>query len=400
MFSRLFPACIVLTVLLVFTSGALAARVAVVTMNDGKTIKGEVVEETGDSVVLLISNVRTPLKRSDIKSVEFVKSVKEEYEIRRAQVADDNIDERLKLARWLYDSKEYALAKIELDDLAKRAKDNTTVQFLHRLVNEKIKIDNKDPVPVGPNDPVNPKIDVPGALPTKRLTEGDINTIRVYELDESKDPRVIIPPKVLDKFMEEFANDEKMPRGARDRAKFKASKGLDQLKMMFELGARQYYSDVIVRDDPPAIREFRNLHRNYVLAYCATAECHGGANAGKLFLFTGQPTSDETVHTNFYSLTQFSTKSAYMIDRDFPEKSLIVQFGLPRDRAIFPHPDVQGWKASMVRGDKDPTHNLLVEWLKGLYRPTPKYGISYAVPTVASPVKAPAPKAPDIPAPK
>ena len=398
MLSRLSFLAVTLVLLFSIGSSALAAKLAVVTMKDGQTRRGEVVEETADELVLIISNVRTPLKRSDIKSVQFVKSPKEEYEVRRAQIADDDIDERFKLARWLYDNKEYELAKVELDDLAKRAKDNTSVQFLHRLVIEKIKIDSGKTNPNDPgntNDPENggPK----GPLPTKRLSEKDINTIRVYELDESKDPRVIIPQPVLDKFMEEYSNEEKMPKSAADRRKFKAAKGLEQLKMMFEMGARQYYGDVIVRDDPPAIRDFRLLHRNYVLSYCATNECHGGANAGPLYLFTNLPTSDETIHTNFYSLSQYETKQAYMVDRQFPEKSLLIQFGLPENLAIFPHPKVQGWKPHLVRCDKDPRYKLLKDWVGTLFRPAPKYDINYSIPKVAG---SPAPATQENPLPK
>jgi len=78
-----------------------------------------------------------------------------------------------------------------------------------------------------------------------------------------------------------------------------------------------------------------------------------------------------------------------MVDRDYPSKSLILQYGLPVGKSANPHPDVPGFKAPMLTGEKDRTYQMLIEWItKSLYRPEPKYDLRYTLPSVAKPAKA------------
>jgi len=385
---------------LLAASSAWAARDAVITLKDGRTVKGEVVEENDDAVTLLISGIKTPYARDLIKSIEFTKTTEEEYAERRAKVADDAIGDRFQLARWLYDRKAYGLAKKEIDDLAKRDPKNDQVQLLKRIIDEKVKT---NPVTPGTTTPgtTTPGTTTPGTtdttpvpttttadLPKDRLDQKQINRIRVLEIDEVniRPDKVTVPPDVLEKFFAEFADDERVPKGASAKGKVRAQKGLEKLKLIMEVGGRKFFDDIVVHEDPPAIRDFRVIHRNYVLSFCATNDCHGGAKAGKFFLFNTAPTTNETIHTNFYILTQTKTPTAYMVDRDYPSKSLIVQYGLPIDKSNNPHPAVPGFKAPMVTGEKDRTYQMLLEWIgKSLYRPEPKYELNYKLPSLVKP---------------
>lgn len=372
-----------------------AAREAVLTLKDGRTIKGVVAEEDDKSVSMVIAGIKTPYSRDLIKSIEYVKTVEEEYADRRAKVTDEDVAGRYQIARWLFEKQSFSLAKKELDDLAKRDPKNTDIGLLKRIVEERIKAAAPTTTPGTTTTPETTPgtTTTPGTetgsnvtLPKDRLTAKQINRIRVLEVNEELNPRVTVPPTVVDKFLNEFADNDKVPKGATARNRFKAQKDIEKLKLIMEVGAGQYYEDIISHDDPPAIRDFRNIHRNYILNFCATNECHGGAKAGKFFLFNSAPTSNETIHTNFYILTQTKPKTAYMIDRDYPTKSLLLQYGLPVDKSQNPHPDVPGFKAPMVTGDKDRTYQMLVEWIsKSLYRPEPKYELNYRLPSVATP---------------
>ena len=369
---------------------AQAAREAVLTLKDGRTVKGEVVEEDDKAVSILISGIKTPYSRDLIKSIEYVKTVEEEYAEKRAKITDDNISERYQLARWLYDKKAYELSKKELDDLAKRDAKNADVALLKRIVEEKLKTANvpTTPNPVGPGNvtptPTPTPTPAAGDLPKDRLDAKQINRLRVLEINEDLNPRVTVPRGVVEKFLTDYADEEEVPKGATAKSRFFAQKDLEKVKLMMTVGAKEFYGDIVSHDDPPAIRDFRIIHRNYVLAFCATAECHGGAKAGKFFLFNTAPTTNETIHTNFYILTQTRPKNGYMVDRDYPTKSLILQYGLPVDKATTPHPDVPGFKAPMLTGDKDRTYQMLLEWIsKSLYRPEPKYDLNYKLPSMA-----------------
>ncbi len=61
--------------LFLFTaSAAQATRDAVITLKDGRVVKGEIVEESDKAVMVLISGIKTPYNRDIIKSIEFVKT--------------------------------------------------------------------------------------------------------------------------------------------------------------------------------------------------------------------------------------------------------------------------------------------------------------------------------------
>lgn len=392
---------LMLAVSLVFSLSAAAwAREAVITMKDGRTLKGEVAEEDSLSITLVISSIKNKLMRDQIKSVEFLKTADEEYADRRAKIKDTDLTERYKLAGWAYQKKAYALAKKELDDLVVRDPGNPDYKFMRDVVVAKLKEEGKpvtpDPaIPATPATPVTPVKPVEGhvTLPTKKLEQKAINKLRVFEVDMGvkPEPRVVIPRDAIDKFAKEFANDADFLQAAKDANKFRAMKGLDQLKVLFAVRARGYYEEVQVRDDPPAIREFRNnVHKNYVLTYCATAECHGGAKAGGLFLFNNPPTSDDTVHTNLFILSSYENDKAFMVDREYPGKSLLVQYGMARDKATSPHPEVAGWQPKILLGDKDRTHVMLTQWIELLLRPRPDYELGYAIPKLPSNLKKPA----------
>lgn len=403
---RILSISLLMLAFLMSASVAHAAREAVLTLKDGRTIKGEVAAEDDKAVTLVISGIKTPYARDLIKTVEYVKTVEEEYAERRPKLNDDDIAGRYQLARWLYEKKAFGMAKKELDDLAKRDPKNADVNLLKRIVDEKVKSEAPTTTPgtttPGTTTPGTTTPDVtvdPKSLPKDRLDAKQINRIRLMEINEDLDPRVTVPPNVLEKFLTEFADNDAVPKGATARNKFKAQKDIEKVKLIMELGADKFYEDIISHDDPPAIRDFRIIHRNYILTFCATAECHGGAKAGSFFLFNSAPTSNETLHTNFYILSQTKTKTAYMVDRDYPSKSLIIQYGLPVGKSQNPHPDVPGFKAPMITGDKDRTYQMLTDWVgKSLYRPEPKYNLKYTLPTIAGSAK-PAEVVPPVPAP-
>jgi hypothetical protein len=95
------------------------------------------------------------------------------------------------------------------------------------------------------------------------------------------------------------------------------------------------------------------------------------------------PTSNPTAYSNFLILSRAETGRGLMLDRSRPTDSLLIQYGLPREDAKFPHPDADGWRPSFVgQWDRDPTYRSLVKWIgEELYRPTPNYGITWRPPT-------------------
>jgi hypothetical protein len=101
-----------------------------------------------------------------------------------------------------------------------------------------------------------------------------------------------------------------------------------------------------------------------------SASSHGGFQLLRL-----QPNREDTVYTNFHRLHAARTDDGDMVDREKPERSLLIQYGLPQDRAATPHPQTPGWRAGL-RDESDPTYQLLQRWIgRELYHPAPDYGL-------------------------
>ncbi|MEZ6192302.1 MAG: hypothetical protein R3C45_13570 [Phycisphaerales bacterium] len=82
-----------------------------------------------------------------------------------------------------------------------------------------------------------------------------------------------------------------------------------------------------------------------------------------------------------------------MIDRDEPRRSLLLQYGLERNAAATPHPDVPGWRAQF-NNEEDARFVQYAEAIDKLWKPAPDYGISYSPPVwkQEEPAAAPAPQ--------
>ena len=90
------------------------------------------------------------------------------------------------------------------------------------------------------------------------------------------------------------------------------------------------------------------------------------------------------MYTNFYILSKFQLAGGTpLINWEEPEKSPLLQLGLPRGKSRRPHPEVPHrvsghdmFKATF-QTTEDPQFKQAVEWIKSLYRPRPEYPIAY-----------------------
>ncbi len=363
-------------------SGSARASEAVVTTYDGRTLTGELISRDEKTVTLLISGIRTPIPQRSIQSIEIKDAPPEQYRKMRAELEDDDLDGRYRLAYTMYEKKWFELAMVELQSLERDFPDIDKVRSLRDLVQSKIDKQQAETRRVPrqvPKDPggntVNEVTQLPG--PEQRLTDEQINVLRVYEVDLAEEPRITIKPETIEKLYETYATSDSLTK---DRRAFRRMPGHEQLEVMFALQARELYPEVVIRQDSPALKAFRSqLHQRYVLNYCAANGCHGDNSPGGLFLFRIQPNSDATVYTNFYTLNRMKLEQGSMIDRDEPRRSLLLQYGLNRDAAETPHPDVEGWRLQFIN-EEDPRYTLYSDVLEMLWQPAPDYGISYSPP--------------------
>lgn len=398
--------------------GSADAKEVVLVMKDGRRIKGELVSQTDEIVTIKIGTITTPFPTEGIQRVEEKQSLPDLVEEWGQGIKPNELDKRLVLARRVFDHKfegipsneaqleKYQLAAKELRDILKLNPNHEQAKVLLGASNEwisyyqgliKPKVD-KPPVVVDPPPPPVEISDVP------KLSEKEINWLRLYEYDfrDRLKPQVNISNEVLDQLFSKHAMDSRVPKGNAARMDLRRKQGFEKLDLLFQVQDRDLWGQAEVKGDPQAFRTFKTkVHRNYVLSYCATADCHGGPKGGSLLLARDKPISDETVYTNFYILHQArGPGGAMMIDRDQPNLSLLVQYGIPVDRAAIKHPDVPGWtpNPAMAAGERSKLYEELTQWIgRELYRPTPQYeaAIEYKAPRgkASSPPAEAAPKA-------
>lgn len=213
------------------------------------------------------------------------------------------------------------------------------------------------------------------------LTDEDINLIEVYEvhLDAEKPPKIKIEDKALREFLKEYQNNDKVPRGKEKQRDWLRGEGKDQLALMFAVQARDYYKHARVTSPIESLRAWRGLHDGYVLKYF---QDHFGTGKVKgLYLFPRGQDSKRIEMTNFYILTQTQINGRWLIDRFNPADSLLLQWGLPREDAKFPAPEIDGWRP-YFRDAEDRRFEELVEWIKSLIAENQRsdYGINYKLP--------------------
>lgn len=364
------------------TLPALARRVAVTT-DDGRTFRGQLVSQDKQKIVINIAGVKTPFSRAHIAKIKELPTLAQQYKTRRAKLQDNDLTGRYNLALFLYEHNGNALAMKELKSLHRRFPKSQKVVILMRMVASQIAAAH------AATQPRQTTTRWPVPL-NKRLTDKQIDRIKVYEIDLAEHPRVLIRPSTINQFLRQYAGRKGIPDTPRARDSFRALPGYQQLAVMFHARARNFYGQVHVPADPPALRSFRShIQTAYVLNYCGTARCHGGTNpaAQPLYLFRAQPNSARTVYTNFYILNQYTSKRGKMINRKNPSNSLLLQYGLPVNDARVPHPKTPGWHP-YFSAPGTARFNDVRKFIGALYTPTPNYGIKYHMPIPARPAAA------------
>ena len=384
--------------LCLFSPSDAEGRRALVTLKaDGQQIEGELLGESDDDVTLLIAGIKRIIPRANIADMKVPKTVAEEFKERRAKLDSKDIDGRYQLARWLYEKKAYRLANDELTRLREKFPKDDRVATLAQILDEVLKkpsppAEQKEPAPDAGVETDTDELDLDRhGLPRKRLSKEQINLIKIFEIDLTADeadrPKLFVPRKTVMKILDKYADDNL--KGTRNRRRFLSAKGYEVFEKMVELAheypaVRGLYKDFIVRGNPVAMQTFRTrIHKNYVLNYCGTASCHGGPDARKLFLFRSRSTSQATVYTNFFILNSFRSPGQWdMIDRFEPERSLLIQYGLPRDDTNTPHPEVRGWRPRILAARRRSMLHAIADWISQLQEDRPKYGINYKIPVL------------------
>lgn len=381
------------------------AQEVVVTLRGGRIVQGLLARQDPNEIVLRIAGVDTPFPRRDIEAIRSLPPVRERYHAMRAAIEPNDVDGLVLLAEWLRERELYDEALQELAPVLELEPFNTRARELHRWLTAQVQLLKRKADPAA--RPTSPQAQRPGQTPSPttppatrpvpRLTPTDpfptltpdqINVIRVYEVDLGNPPRMRVDREVVEEFIRAYASSDQIPATRVGRDQLLNAPARDVLGLMFKLQAREFYPRVRVLEDPASIRMFKDrLHGSagWLTNACATTRCHGGAEAGRLYLQARRPNSDATVYTNLLILDRFRLADGTpLIDYDRPTRSPLLHMGMVRDVSLYPHPEVPGlggpgWRA-VFRGTDDRQFQRAVEWIGAMYRPRIPYPVEYEPP--------------------
>ncbi len=361
----------------------------IVTLFDGGQMIGRLVEETEDELVIRVGEILTRFKAEDIERLMLVEPVLERYRRMRLAIDDGDAEQRLLLSEWLMGKRQYALALREVREVLEIQASNPKARELELLLAQQVKLlQNARPVAPGVLGDM-PQRDVPAEFPL--LSAEQINLLRVYEVDQTDPPKMSVSREAVEKILSKYAENDLVPRNPEQRRALFRQPADKILGLLFDLRARELYGEVRIEEDPRAFRGFRvDVHNAWLLRGCATNRCHGGEDAGRLYLTNQRWRAEATVYTNFLILDRFRTSDGRaLIDYEEPEKSLLLEIALPLEISTSPHPAVselgreRPWRAVISSRD-DANFRKTVAWIREMYSPHTDYPIEYTPPVSAS----------------
>lgn len=361
---------------------AWAARATVV-LNDGRTFEGDLVEETAERVVLSISGIQTPFARDDVKELKVAPNIREQFEERRKNVQDTDLAGRLELTNWLFNQGEYQLAQQEVSDLRTRFPQDERVRTLEAAIQSRQSTATADEPTRRPGTAgtAGDRADrrAPAERPTTTtdglplLDDRQINRVKVWELPEDLSQtqvRIVVPREVIERALAQYPNADATPKDDAGRRRLIRGSAQEQLGFLFALGrehpeARELYGEVEVAGDPEAMVGFRRtIYPTYFQRYFRPT--FGEGQVPGFQLVPNNPNTNAEVYSNFAILSTADVDGEPMIDRQSPEDSLLLQWGLPRESARRPAPNTPGWRP-FFSGRDDRNFRDMVAWIDSLY---------------------------------
>jgi len=372
-----------------FLATVALARQGSVRSKDGKMYEGDV-REGQQSVVVSKGTIQVQVPRDQVASITYTGETQEVLEGRLKELKPDDLEGRLKLARDAYSGGYYDLSRqIATGVLDKDPNSRGAVDLLDLIRRQMLLEARRAAAEAGNTTGPEPGLAAPAPtpLPKAYLTDVEINLVKQAELQSRDADRVRI----------RFENNVARRYLALPQASPAFSQGapFDQAMILIQTGDVNLRRDVQVVGDPTSIREFRQTVQRFVLNSCATSACHGTFAGGNFVLF---PVGDfeAAAYTNFYILASYQKKgpgndkavfggtssTRKMIDRLATGRSLLLQYGLPQQIAITPHPQVEGFRP-VFSSENDPQFRRIADWItNSLTAQEPVYPITYTPPTL------------------
>ncbi len=308
-------------------------------------------------------------------------AIEAEYHSRSQKLAPDDLQGHLDLALWCREKQAWDLLAEECEYILStdKGKDSRQAQLLLELA--KTKLASQPAATSTTQQPQGATGKQGQAGKPALLTDEQVQILKRAEIKvDSREPvgriRAEFKNDVLKRFWNEYSTTRTLSRDA--WADFlKSSPGVKVLTILAEVRAGRVSpslaDDIIITSDPIIFEEFIRRVEPIILSGCATSKCHGGTEAGDFALYNERVMKENTHYTNFLILEQYKHDDLSMINRDFPEQSLVVQYGLPPDAQNVAHPTQID---TLYRSPDDPRLAIVLRWIGALDLPAPEYGIT------------------------
>ncbi len=379
------------------------AKPGVVTNRQGQTFAGDVTE---DDQFMLVDTAGGQLRidKRNVARVDYTADVNAQYEQRHAKLAPRDLPGRVELANWATEHSRPDLAATALEEARQIDPANRDVALALDTVQRQMDLDRrhgKTPVPAATPPAVAGAKPVPPAtgpaaaggppavadMEHRLLTAAEVNAVRQVEM--RTDDR-LVKVRLANKVASRYEKASGMTAAA-----FNQLSGEEQALEILKHGTDEMAKDVLILTDPTPLQLFKTKVMPIVAQGCGSTACHGGPHAGTFMLYTGEGT--QQLYTNFYILQTYAAQVGgvkYLaMDREVPDRSLALQYGLPVVAGRPPHPTVAEFRPRFKNKD-DPAYQTVYDWLYNSVRVIqPNYGFDvspYAPPSTQPATTAPA----------
>ncbi len=358
------------------------------TLTNGRSLVGEV-ERTEDGYRITDdAGVTATFPDEQVAKVEDVLRPEDEYE-QQAEGKDlDDPVERYKLAKWAFDNGYFEIAQREVKAALELREDFELAKLLLEEVEAELA---PDPGEERGDD----EGDGGGARTRHLMSDTDVNRIRQIEMGKGERLHVAVEDGVIKRFIELQRGRGDFKKDGFEEAflRWPSHRQADYILEETRESAHEIRDDVVIKRDPEFMELFQRTLWPMLQRNCARAGCHGGSSPASGFrLFPMGGDRVRTLYTNFYLLSIQESGGYRVLDRDYPELSLLLLYGLPRKLSERPHPtEIK----AMFTGPEDPKYRAVVDWIDSLDGPPHKgYGVDYEPPKPAEPEEEPDDDAP------
>lgn len=347
-------------------------------LSDGRRFYGTILQDEFEEVVLEVEGVKMTFKREQVRRVYVDPPFEVSYELMLNSVTPSNEKQFRFLIEWLLYKDQVELARSHLDE---STLDTPTINALRRRVQLKLNASGNAKPEKLDNDP---SMSVPseGKKISRILTHGEVNLIRAFESYSNNPPPVMFSESVRQQLLDAFADDPRIKTGTELRHRVVNGSDRELFQIIRELRAEHFYSEIDEIQEPESLRRFRqDVHDDWLVNRCGTNACHGGIESGFFYLHQQPRNDDRARYANLLTLERLQVNPTWpLLNFNQPEQSLFIQYGLQRNLADNPHPEVDGWKPvpELRRQDE---YEAAIAWIQSMRQvPRPTYPIEYRLP--------------------